>query len=144
MRDYLHKDDYEFLFLSQDGKCAICGKYQSDLNKSLAVDHDHNTMEVRGLLCTSCNLGLGLFFDNKDILKRAIHYLVGGTGIYLSETPIVYGSEDDVVSSDWRTIEKDYDYILSASVPELMSKYGISRATAYNWKSYTIQTLNLT
>ena len=134
-RDYLHEDDYEFLFISQNGKCAICGKVQEELGKSLAVDHNHETMEVRGLLCASCNLGLGAFSDSPILLKNAIRYLIGGTGIYLSEVPILYQRETDQ-KSDWRPIQKDYEYIKSAPIKSLMAKYNISKATAYNWKSY--------
>jgi hypothetical protein len=50
--------DYEMMFLWQGGRCAICYKPPSK-NRSLHVDHDHETGEVRGLLCYSCNGRLG-------------------------------------------------------------------------------------
>src|ERR1035441_7177670 len=62
-------EQYNILFESQNGCCKICGKCQLELSKSLAVDHDHITMEVRGLLCQKCNLGLGQFDDNKELLQ---------------------------------------------------------------------------
>jgi hypothetical protein len=65
--------DYQKLFESQGGKCAICGKH---INKRLCVDHDHLTNAVRGLLCTSCNLGLGYFYDDPEIVKSALEYLM--------------------------------------------------------------------
>lgn len=52
--------------------CAICLK-PSD--KRLAVDHDHETDEIRGLLCSPCNFALGLFEENPWIMERAIDYL---------------------------------------------------------------------
>jgi hypothetical protein len=49
--------------------CEICG----DVGQ--AVDHDHATGEIRGVLCHACNQGLGKFEDNPDLLIQAAHYL---------------------------------------------------------------------
>lgn len=70
--------DWQALFDKQQGKCAICGIHQCQLNITLAIDHDHLTGKVRGLLCTKCNTGLGMFVvDEKktDLLKKAIKYI---------------------------------------------------------------------
>ena len=66
---------YNTMFREQKGCCKICGTHQTNLTKSLNVDHCHTTGEVRGLLCHSCNTMLGLAYDNKQILKNAIEYL---------------------------------------------------------------------
>lgn len=58
----------------QQGGCALCGVQ----SRSLAVDHDHATGAIRGLLCGSCNGGLGLFKDNQAVLLKAIEYLKSG------------------------------------------------------------------
>jgi hypothetical protein len=50
---------YQAFFVLQEGKCAICGKHQDAENRRLALDHDHETGVVRGLLCFSCNGKLG-------------------------------------------------------------------------------------
>ena len=68
------KEQYNLILAGQDFKCAICGK-EYNWNKKLDVDHDHNTGKIRGLLCGNCNRGLGLFKDNKLIIKNAINYL---------------------------------------------------------------------
>ena len=68
-------EDYNRLFAEQNGCCLICGKHQSNLKYKLAVDHDHKTGEVRGLLCKRCNAGLGNFKDSEDMLQKAIMYL---------------------------------------------------------------------
>jgi hypothetical protein len=51
--------DYARLLLAQDGVCGICKRPPKNL--PLHVDHDHQTMEIRGLLCHRCNRGLGFF-----------------------------------------------------------------------------------
>ena len=65
----------------QNHVCKICGKPEqskdpkSGKTKSLAIDHNHNTGIVRGLLCSNCNRGIGLFGDSIETLKSAIQYL---------------------------------------------------------------------
>lgn len=68
-------EEYNRMFADQKGKCAICGKHQSELEKSLAVDHNHETGEIRGLLCTHCNVFLGHINDDYMFLNTAIKYL---------------------------------------------------------------------
>lgn len=55
----------------QSGKCPICGK----LLRPYFIDHDHKTGKVRGLLCPSCNTGLGFFADSIERLLAAVVYL---------------------------------------------------------------------
>jgi hypothetical protein len=70
-------DDYSRMCSRQHGKCAICcappGNGRS--KRFLHVDHDHKTGEVRGLLCNSCNLMIGMARDRADVLKAAAQYL---------------------------------------------------------------------
>jgi len=68
-------EEYEIMFEKQGGRCAICGKHQSELTKRLFVDHDHKTGQVRGLLCANCNAGLGHFYDDRGIMFHAIVYI---------------------------------------------------------------------
>lgn len=71
-------DYYNILFEKQKGLCLICNCPQSSDNRSLCVDHNHETGEVRGLLCDKCNRGLGLFCEDINILNKAIKYLQNG------------------------------------------------------------------
>ena len=66
--------DYLQLLNSQNGRCAICGRTNTN-GKNLAIDHNHKSGQIRGLLCEHCNFGLGLFGDDVRILERAIDYL---------------------------------------------------------------------
>ncbi len=68
--------DYQNLLESQGGVCAICGSEKSCADRPLAVDHCHDTGVVRGLLCSSCNSGLGYFRDDPNRLEAAVRYLV--------------------------------------------------------------------
>ena len=60
---------------AQDNRCAICGGAPKAEGRRLAVDHDHETGQVRGLLCTRCNPGLGFFMHDPERLRNAIAYL---------------------------------------------------------------------
>lgn len=63
----------------QDGQCAICEKEVSfdadDRRDKPHVDHDHVTGQFRGLLCLTCNVGLGMLGDSTELLTKAIGYL---------------------------------------------------------------------
>ena len=67
-------DQYMDMLEDQDYSCAICGKDDWGVRKPF-VDHDHKTGEVRGLLCSTCNSGLGMFKDSKWLLLQAYNYL---------------------------------------------------------------------
>lgn len=66
-------EQYNNMLAEQNGVCAIC-KSMSSL-RNLAVDHCHSTGKIRGLLCSYCNTGLGLFKDSLEILDKAKEYL---------------------------------------------------------------------
>ena len=73
-REYgLTEEEYNNMVLSQNNLCAICNNPSN--NKALAIDHNHKTGEVRGLLCQNCNLAIGLFKENIIIFNKAIEYL---------------------------------------------------------------------
>lgn len=74
-------EEYNILLEKQNGQCAICGKKSTGIQetgkreRSMHVDHNHETGEVRGLLCPQCNFGIGQFKDNPQILRAAADYL---------------------------------------------------------------------
>jgi hypothetical protein len=67
-------EEYNQMFADQQGCCAICGKHQSEFKRRFAVDHNHETGKIRGLLCLSCNTHLGIYELQKDIFET---YLLG-------------------------------------------------------------------
>ncbi len=80
----MSETDYLLLLNAQQGVCKICGKPESSKSstkaspKHLAVDHDHSTGKVRGLLCHMCNVGIGYFQDKVELLDKAKEYLSAG------------------------------------------------------------------
>lgn len=73
----LSLEDYTALLEKQGGRCAVCGTPPD--GRRLSVDHNHETGEVRGLLCLNCNTTLGKVGDSPEILMEAIAYLQGDT-----------------------------------------------------------------
>lgn len=75
-------EDYQTMVSWGDGKCSICAQEEKIIDKrsgkvrALAVDHDHKTGIVRGLLCSKCNRGLGMFNENIQLLEDAVNYLI--------------------------------------------------------------------
>lgn len=74
--------EFEQMMTKQNGVCAICLKPETRKNNTglaitkLSVDHCHETGKVRGLLCNSCNIAMGKFYDNPLLLRAALKYLL--------------------------------------------------------------------
>lgn len=66
--------EYEKMYEEQGGHCAICQR-ATGKTKRLAVDHDHDTGLVRGLLCGPCNKMVGYFRNSSEAFLRAAAYL---------------------------------------------------------------------
>jgi hypothetical protein len=64
--------DYNKMFEQQKGKCAICKRHQNNLTRTLSVDHNHKTNQVRALLCVTCNTDVSVV-ENR--LKEMLKYL---------------------------------------------------------------------
>lgn len=74
-------DEYNELLEKQNYVCAVCNKPEKEIHpqskkiRNLNVDHCHETGKIRGLLCNSCNRGIGLLRDDPNLLFAAIQYL---------------------------------------------------------------------
>jgi hypothetical protein len=76
----ISSSEYQKMLEKQNGKCAICGTANPGGRMGLCgpvfhVDHCHSSGKIRGLLCHSCNVGIGNFNDNVTALANAIAYL---------------------------------------------------------------------
>ena len=75
-KDYsMVPDNFEMLYQIQDGCCGICGIPENAAGKRFSVDHEHGTINIRGLLCNPCNMALGVFGDNIEGLQKVFKYL---------------------------------------------------------------------
>lgn len=63
-------EQYNEMYESQNGCCAICKRHQSTINRTLCVDHDHDTNKIRRLLCSKCNTNLGIYEENKELFEE--------------------------------------------------------------------------
>jgi hypothetical protein len=75
----LSRADFDAMSAAQGGVCLICGDAPED--KPLFVDHCHTTGRVRGLLCSRCNTGIGMFLDDPDRLVAAAAYVLQQTNV---------------------------------------------------------------
>ena len=68
-------NDRQVMFEEQDGRCAICGREESEFSRPLGVDHNHKTGQIRKLLCNHCNSVVGIVETQMDLVKKAEMYL---------------------------------------------------------------------
>ena len=68
----IDREDYGRMIERQNNACALC---REEFSNNIQVDHCHNTGKIRGLLCRTCNVGLGHFGEDIERLRAAIEYL---------------------------------------------------------------------
>jgi hypothetical protein len=85
MRRYgIGADEFDALVVAQGGVCLICGRDNPE-----HVDHDHETGKVRGILCFTCNVGLGNYGDDVTRLRNAADYLEGCSPLSAEQQELV-------------------------------------------------------
>lgn len=77
------EEQYEELFQKQRGRCAICERPAETFKTKLAVDHNHKTREIRGLLCFYCNRYRVGRNTCAETLQRVVDYLKQSTGWFV-------------------------------------------------------------
>jgi len=70
----ISQDQFDKMLVNQNNMCKICGN-EFKSTKDAHIDHCHNSDMVRGILCNGCNIAIGQFYDNTDIMDNAIKYL---------------------------------------------------------------------
>ena len=73
--EYFKIIDYDKAYQIQGGRCAGCGKHQSELKTKLQADHDHATGKFRALMCGPCNRICGLSHDDPEVLRTLANLL---------------------------------------------------------------------
>lgn len=76
-------EQYNELLEKQEENCAMCGRHQSEFKTRLAVDHNHHTGEIRGLLCNYCNHRVVGKHRDPDLVLRLYNYLKSTTGWFV-------------------------------------------------------------
>jgi hypothetical protein len=79
------EEQYDTLLQRQNGACAVCQRSAKEFTKRLAVDHNHRTGEIRGILCYVCNNKVIGRVNDPEIFARASDYLRVGTGWFVPE-----------------------------------------------------------
>lgn len=93
-------EDYEEILAAQNGVCAICGRPERRRSKhgeikALAVDHDHETGAIRGLLCHDCNVGVGYLGDSLErLMDAAVYFAKARDNNDSAKTPPLLGTGD--------------------------------------------------
>lgn len=77
------QEQYDDILAKQSGCCAICSKTPEDEGVNLAVDHNHKTGEIRGILCRYCNHRVVGRHTDGDLLRRVASYLDNETGLFV-------------------------------------------------------------
>lgn len=76
---------YKELLEQQGGGCAICGKTPEEEGRNLAVDHNHKSGEIRGILCAYHNHRVVGKWTDVDLLRKVLEYISQGTGLFVPE-----------------------------------------------------------
>lgn len=76
-------EQYEELLEKQHYSCGVCGRHETEFSRKLAIDHDHGTGEIYGLLCRECNHTLIGKQRSPDLFLKAAKYLKKGIGLFV-------------------------------------------------------------
>lgn len=101
------EDEYDELLAYQGGSCWICQKKPQKGGKRLAVDHEHRTGLIRGLLCHTCNQMLGFMHENARLFARAAGYLDHPPALNVFRPPKRHRKAPPQTAEEARTIMEE-------------------------------------
>ena len=119
-------NQYKTMLAEQDGKCFLCG---AEHWRNLAVDHNHTTGKIRRLLCTHCNMALGLLNDDPVLLQKCIDY-VQTEFVIPDDIPVEPVKQQD--KPRWRRIVFTPDGVFS-SLTVAAKHYSVDNSTMGVW-----------
>ena len=92
----LSKIDFDSMLKTQNNKCKICNIEFKVINwrRNFAIDHNHETGKVRGLLCSTCNTGIGLLKESIPVLNDSITYVQNTNNLNLFYSLDLYNTND--------------------------------------------------
>lgn len=76
-------DQYNEMLEKQEHSCGLCGRHESEFKTRLAVDHNHVTGEIRGLLCSYCNHRVVGRHRDPELIRKLYEYLLKETGMFV-------------------------------------------------------------
>lgn len=85
----INEKDFLKMSRKQEGRCGICNKVPD----TLCIDHNHDTGQVRGLLCRKCNSAIGKLYDDPEIILNAYYYLVNNDRVFENAAQIINGPD---------------------------------------------------
>jgi Recombination endonuclease VII len=87
LRTYgISEEEYNEILAAQGGGCAICGRTTAEEGRSLAVDHNHKTGEIRGILCAYHNHRVVGKWTDVELLRKVLEYISKGTGRFVPDS----------------------------------------------------------
>lgn len=125
----INYDQYEAIKSDQNGVCCICQQVDH-CGRDLAVDHNHVSGKIRGLLCTDCNTALGLFKDDISLLQGAINYL--SREYVVPEVECSLGKIDRDDAKGWKMLVTTPDGKFP-SLEHAAKFYGVYHTTIRSW-----------
>ena len=134
-------EQFEKILKQQGGRCAICHTDKPGSRGTWFIDHNHETKQIRGLLCLKCNTGLGYFNECTDILEAAIIYLKQPSTIYVTKIPLhdkrsSIGKKHVQFNNELPDKQLEQLYLSNYTLKQIAKLYTVAPSTILNHLRY--------